>query len=228
MTGPQEGIIYQQLAKILTDVPAIPKEQQNKQQGYAFRGIDDMYNALHGLFAKHQVVILPEVIDKEYVQQLAGRNQSLATDARLTMRYRLVAVDGSWTYMDVPGESRDFADKATNQAMSGALKYGLLSMFLIPLESVTDADAESPAVVPDNTQEVEKPPSLAEKRMKKVKDAAWQHTDEALDKDTRIAEGKAIVAQVVSQFGGEPKNQTEVNAILANIEDMFAEGDSDG
>ncbi len=223
--GPQEGIIYQQMANIMADVPAIPKAQQNKQQGYAFRGIDDMYNALHSLFVKHQVVIYPEVLSADYVQQLAGRNQNLATDARLRIRYSFAAVDGSTVTIVMQGESRDFADKATNQAMSTALKYGLLEMFLIPLEGVTDADAESPVIASDSTEApVEKPPSLAEKRMRKIKDAAWTHTTGT--QEQRIIDTKMIVAQVVATFGGEPKNQTEVDAILANITEMF-EADPD-
>ncbi len=226
MTGPQEGIIYQQMANIMADVPAIPKAQQNKQQGYTFRGIDDMYNVLHGLFVKHEVVIYPEVLMADYVQQLAGRNQSLATDARLRIRYTFAAVDGSTVTIVMQGESRDFADKATNQAMSAALKYGLLEMFLIPLEGVTDADAASPEVVNEKPAEEAPVLSMADKRMRKVKDAAWQHTD-GDDKEARIVETKQIVAQAISQFGGEPKNQTEVEAIIANIDMMFKEDDAE-
>lgn len=143
---PGPGEIYLRLAQVMADVPAIAKEQRNQAQGYAFRGIDDLFNALHGLFAKHQVFVLPEVIEAEYVQQLAGSNQKLATDARLTIRYHFVTVDGSSVSMTVQGESRDFADKATPQAMSAGYKQGLLEMFLIPLEETRDADSESPEI----------------------------------------------------------------------------------
>ncbi len=144
--GPLLGEIYVRLGQIMADVPAIPKEQKNVQQNYAFRGIDDVFNALHGLFAKHGVVILPEVLKAEYVQQLAGANQNLATDARLLVRYHFVAGDGSSVSMTCQGESRDYADKATNQALSGAFKAGLLQMFLIPLEGMPEQDKESPTI----------------------------------------------------------------------------------
>ena len=147
-------LIYERLAKIMADVPSIPKNQQNKAQGYSFRGIDDIYQALHGLFVKHEVVILPEVIETEYVQQLTGRKQSLATDARLKIRYHFATTDGSSCSITVQGESRDFADKATNQAMSGALKYGLLQMFLIPLAD--DPDAQSPTIEAPKKEEPKK------------------------------------------------------------------------
>jgi hypothetical protein len=50
--------------------------------------------------------------------------------------------------MTVMGESRDWADKGTNQAMSAGYKTGLLEMFLIPLEETVDTDSESPVGAP--------------------------------------------------------------------------------
>lgn len=143
---PGPGEIYTKLTQIMAEVPAIAKAQRNKAQGYEFRGIDDVFNALHGLFAKHEVFILPEVIAAEYVQQLAGSNQNLATDARLLIRYHFVTTDGSSASMTIQGESRDYADKATGQAMSSGYKTGLLQMFLIPLEGTPEADSFSPTI----------------------------------------------------------------------------------
>lgn len=159
------GEIYQRLAYIMAEVPAIAKDQKNQQQGYAFRGIDDVFNALHGLFAKHEVVVLPEVLEVEYVQQLAGQNQKLATDARCLIRYNFVTVDGSSASMTVQGESRDYADKATGQAMSAGYKIGLLEMFLIPLEGSPEADSQSPEIEdPLTPEEVERRAEVAVKK----------------------------------------------------------------
>ena len=36
----------------------IEKSRQNTQQGFAFRGIDDVYNALSGVLAQHQLCII--------------------------------------------------------------------------------------------------------------------------------------------------------------------------
>ena len=138
-------MIHAALAAILADVPAIPKGQRNKQQGYEFRGIDDVMNALHPLFVKHQVVPVPSGVVAEY-GQATNKNGTLMTDARLTLTYRFYAVDGSYVEAQVQGESRDAADKATNQASSSAFKYLLFQMFVIPLEGTTDSDQESPIV----------------------------------------------------------------------------------
>ncbi|KKN08809.1 hypothetical protein LCGC14_1052780, partial [marine sediment metagenome] len=83
-----------------------------------------------------------------------------------------------------------------------------------------DVDPDA-AELPDQASEKveEKPPSMAEKRMRKIKDAAWSHTEG--EQDARIVEAKKVVDQVISGYGREPKNQTDVEAIIANIEEMF-------
>jgi len=73
---------------------------------------------------------------------------------------------------------------------------------------------------------VEPPPlSPAEKRMKTVKDAAWHTTAGIEDESERIAETKLIVEQAIATYGREPKNVTDVQAIVANIEELA--GDTD-
>ena len=46
----------------MQDIEAIGKNKKNAQQGYSFRGIDDMYNALQPLFKKHAVFITSNVL----------------------------------------------------------------------------------------------------------------------------------------------------------------------
>ena len=157
-------MIHTLLGEIMSEVPAIPKEQRNQQQGYAFRGIDDVMDDLHGLFAVRGVYVRPEVIASDYLQQPLGANKNLATDARITVRYHFTAPEGSTTPMTVIGESRDYADKATNQAMSAGYKTGLLQMFLIPLVETRDADAASPiGTVEVSEDEIEERQSNAAK-----------------------------------------------------------------
>lgn len=153
-----DSLIYKKMAAIMADVPAIGKDQRNQEQRYAFRGVDDVYNALHGLFAKHGVFVIPEVLDAEYIQAervARSGNTNLVTDAHLRIRYHFYATDGSRVSAVVQGESRDYADKATNQATSSAIKYLLLQVFLIPTQETIEADQLSPivgeAVVVDRT-----------------------------------------------------------------------------
>ena len=42
----------------------IAKARKNQQQGYAFRGIDDVYSALAPLLAEHGLCIIPRVLSR--------------------------------------------------------------------------------------------------------------------------------------------------------------------
>ena len=56
--------IYQSITKIMEEVPSIGKTQKNKTQGFMYRGIDDVMNALQPLLAKNKVFIVPEILEQ--------------------------------------------------------------------------------------------------------------------------------------------------------------------
>lgn len=48
-----EQLIYSKIANILKETKAITKSEKNQQQGFKFRGIDNVMNELHELFSKN-------------------------------------------------------------------------------------------------------------------------------------------------------------------------------
>ena len=56
--------IYQAMAEVMKDIDAVGKNQKNQQQGFKFRGIDDVYNAVHPILAKHGVFTVPTVLNE--------------------------------------------------------------------------------------------------------------------------------------------------------------------
>lgn len=135
--------IFQVLPKILSEVSAIGKNSKNQQQGFMFRGIDDVMNELHGLFGKHGVFIIPEVVDYR-VDERTTKSGSVMYATRTTIRFHFVADDGSEIVTTNVGEAMDSGDKGMNKTMSCALKYALMQMFLIPTKDLVDADATTP------------------------------------------------------------------------------------
>lgn len=148
--------IYGQLMKIMRDVDAIGKTRANAQQGFKFRGIDEMYNELHSKFAEHGVFTTTEVIDqrREDRQTKSGGN---LTSVMLTIRFTFHADDASSVSSVLLGEAMDSGDKASNKAISIAHKYALLTMFMIPTEEPKDPDAESHDVAPRSPKQDVKP-----------------------------------------------------------------------
>jgi hypothetical protein len=119
----------------------IAKGRKNEQQGYRFRGIDEVYNALSGHLAAAKLCILPRVTSRS-VTERPTKSGGVSTYVVLAVDFDLVsAVDGSRHTISTMGEAMDSADKATNKAMSAAMKYACLMAFQIPTEGDNDADA---------------------------------------------------------------------------------------
>jgi hypothetical protein len=138
-------MIYKKLIAILQEVDAIGKNKKNLGQGYMFRGIDDMYNAIHPLFSKNGVFITSEVLNSKREERQAAKGGNLIYTI-VTCKFNFYAEDGRSVSSTLDGEAMDSGDKSTNKAMSAALKYALMQMFLIPTEEKLDTEYESPEV----------------------------------------------------------------------------------
>lgn len=139
----EEKQIYQKMASILKETKAITKSEKNQQQGFRFRGIDNVMNELHELFAKNDVFILQEV-QGFTTENRPTKSGGTNTFTRATIKFRYMTTDGSYVETVNVGEAMDSGDKGMNKAMSIALKYSLLQMFLIPTEEPKDPDATTP------------------------------------------------------------------------------------
>ena len=126
----------------------IAKARKNAQQGYAFRGIDDVYSALAPLLAEHGLCIVPRVLSRTCTERQTQRGGALFYTC-CDVEYTVAAVaDGSTVTARIMGEAMDSGDKSTNKAMSAAYKYVALQLFCIPTEGDNDADASTHEVCP--------------------------------------------------------------------------------
>lgn len=139
----EEKLIFQKMTSILKETKAITKSEKNQQQGFKFRGIDNVMNELHELFAKNDVFILQEV-QGFTTENRPTKSGGTNTFTRATIKFRYMTTDGSFVETVNVGEAMDSGDKGMNKAMSIALKYSLLQMFLIPTEEPKDPDRDTP------------------------------------------------------------------------------------
>ena len=125
----------------------ITKDRRNMQgSGYNFRGIDDVYNTIAPLLAKHGLCILPRVLARECVERVSQKGGALFY-VTVEVEFDFVAAeDGSKHTVKTFGEAMDSGDKATNKAMSAAYKYAAFQAFSIPTEADNDADAHTHSV----------------------------------------------------------------------------------
>ena len=139
--------IYEALTAINKEVEAIKKDQTNQQQGFKYRGIDQVMNELHDLFAKHEVLITSEVLNRTREERVNSRGNTLIWTI-IDYKFSFTAKDGSSISSTATGEAMDSGDKGSNKCISVALKYVLFNMFLIPTAEMKDPDSESHELAP--------------------------------------------------------------------------------
>lgn len=148
-------LIYIQLNRIQKDADGLVKEQENRQQGFKYRGVDDAYNYLHDIFTKHQVFTVPRVVNTAREERLS-KNGATLIFTLLTIEYDFFAEDGSFITATVIGEALDMGDKSCNKAMSVAHKMALFQVTMLPTMLSADTDNESHELMP-KIEEKEKP-----------------------------------------------------------------------
>jgi hypothetical protein len=134
--------VYGAIVKVMKDIgkAGISKDRENKQQGYSFRGIDDVYNALNGFISEANLCVLPRVMKRDVTERVSQKGGALFYVV-LDVEFDFVsAEDGSKHTVSTVGEAMDSGDKATNKAMSAAYKYACMEVFCIPTEGDNDAD----------------------------------------------------------------------------------------
>jgi hypothetical protein len=146
-------MVYQAIAAVTANLSkqGIAKDKKNVQQGYSFRGIDDVYNALAPFLSEQKLCILPRVLSREISERESQKGGALFS-VTVCVEFDIVsAEDGSRHVVKLYGEAMDSGDKATNKAMSAAYKYMAMEVFCIPTEGDNDADANTHTVKPKAT-----------------------------------------------------------------------------
>lgn len=144
------NLIYKKMSEVMRDIGSVGKDQKNQAQGFKFRGIDQFVNSLYPALTKHGVFMAPRCVSEQHELKEVTRGSGKAgVDKHVTilMEYDFFAEDGSKvTVGPIPAEGLDSGDKATNKALSAALKYALIQTFSIPTEDMAEADLDSPEI----------------------------------------------------------------------------------
>ena len=151
--------IYTLIGQAMKKIGAIGKDSRNEQQKFMYRGIDAVYNALSPVMSELGLFICPEILDQTREERV-NKNGTTLLYSILKIKYTMYAPDGSSVSCTVIGEGMDSGDKASNKAMSVALKYAMFQLLMIPTEEMVDPDAEthnvtSGAITPDAPKQVE-------------------------------------------------------------------------
>ena len=150
MNEPSTPKIYAAIAAVQAAIAkdGISKDRRNEQQGYKFRGIDDIYNAVAPLLAANGLCIMPTYTNRTKDER-TNQKGTVIFNVTVEGTFDFVSTeDGSKHTVKTFGEAMDSGDKATNKAMSAAYKYACMQTFCIPTEGDNDADSSTHEVLP--------------------------------------------------------------------------------
>ena len=129
--------VHQAIIAVMEGVGAVKKGSM--QQGFAFRGIDDVLNAVSPVMRTHGLTMYPSKVER--VRSTSTfKSGGTATVIDLVVDYTFTGPDGSQVVVQVPSEATDSLDKATAKAMSVALRTCLIQTFAIPTVEETGPD----------------------------------------------------------------------------------------
>jgi hypothetical protein len=133
--------IHEALSAVMADVRAVGKNDRNSSQGFNFRGIDAVVNAVGPALRDHGVIVLPTVLQHTYDTVTSSRG-TLMGHVLVQVSYEFIGPAGDSLVCSVMGEAMDIGDKATPKAMSVAFRTALLQALALPTDE-PDPDSES-------------------------------------------------------------------------------------
>jgi hypothetical protein len=193
------------LARVMEDVRAVRKGDRNSQQGYNFRGVDAVMNAVGPALRKHGVVVMPVCEEANY-RDVTTSTGKPSRECTVKVRYRFYGPNGDHVEAVTPGESMDFGDKGAPKAMSVAYRIALLQALCLPTDD-PEPDAATYERAPAQQQSAA---DAARARLKAVcKENGWDLTT------------------VAGLYDGDLKTETDPNAINAFAKSLFARPDTE-
>lgn len=212
------GMVFKKVIEVMADMEALGKDRRNTQQGYNFRGIDDVYNMVQPIMAKHGLVMRSEILEDRSEERTSKGGGALIYRI-MKIRYFVMAEDGSEISTVVIGEGMDSGDKAANKAMSVAQKYAILQMFMIPTEDPKD---------PENDDHKPEPKGKKDKPKDAPKPAAdpTPATDEQMKEILSLVVGyQKITGRTDEEMGGAIKARIKKahGVELGEVKDMTSD-----
>lgn len=219
--------VAEALSAVMAEVQAVSKGERNSSQGYNFRGIDAVVNAVGPVLRKHSVIVVPVNVEASY-RDVQTSNGKPSRECTIRARYRFYGPAGDYIEAESPGESMDFGDKGAPKAMSVAFRILLLQALCIPTDE-PDADSQSyeRAYDTNGTQtrrgssETNQPDAWSSPI---ETDTAWLADFETrLDRCTKASEVRGLISEAQAQVHAGKLTSDDARALKAKTDERLAE-----
>jgi hypothetical protein len=129
------------ITEVMGAVRAVGKDRVNAHQGFKFRGIDAVVNAIGPALRDAGGFIVPTVTHSTHEVAQSAKGGVLNT-VRLQVDYAVYGQEGDPVTGSVSAEAFDSGDKATAKCMSVAYRTFMLQLFCLPTDE-PDPDAST-------------------------------------------------------------------------------------
>ena len=136
-----ERSLVRKLSEVMGEVERIAKNGRNEFHKYDYATESDIAAAVREHMSARHLMLVPSVEKQEWEKVVRKNGETkLCT---LTVRYRLMDGDsGEEMEFTIIGQGEDAMDKGTYKAMTGATKYALMKLFLMPTGDDPENDSE--------------------------------------------------------------------------------------
>lgn len=137
----QKGsLLVRKIAEVMLEVGPIKKNGHNDFHHYSYARDEDIAEAVRDSFASRMIVVFPDIID-------------ITTREHINKKGYITTVKVNFTFFDGEtgetlsivgaGEGQDSGDKAVYKAVTGAQKYVLMKVLMLPTKDDPEADSST-------------------------------------------------------------------------------------
>ena len=169
------------LAEACDAVGGVEKKGKNVEKGYMYLRAADVAKAFrHELFSRG-IVIFQNEMAPEYIEYRTAKDYR-GLDCRIAIEYTITDGESRYSLMAY-GQAMDTSDKALYKAKTGALKYFLRGLGILPDEK-DDVEADSPeARITEAEKAADQREELAQRRIAEEKAKVTQQLKDSLQKE---------------------------------------------
>lgn len=144
MAGARTGsTLHAKLWEILKDIDRIEKDRHNPSGNYRYASEAAIKERFHPLFAQNGLVLVPTRTSDLTTIPPSGDKKSYITT--FVQGFQILDLEsGQSIEMEIPASGADSLDKGVWKGLTGAIKYVLTTLFLIPTGDDPEADGAAP------------------------------------------------------------------------------------
>jgi hypothetical protein len=136
----EQKSLVKKLSEVMKQVKYIEKKGFNKFHGYKYATESDVAEKVREVLAEQNVMMVPNLVQhsmREHVNAKGKTEYIVAVD----MEFKFYDGDsGEELTFHMSGEGQDAGDKGIYKAITGAQKYALMKVFMIPTGDDPEAD----------------------------------------------------------------------------------------